>query len=69
MEQPFYKIARNLNIATSTAHQVYKKFVLTGLVGAKKQRQRQEVRALNEHSELLVVALILENPTMYLDLS
>ena len=27
MGKPFYKIAMNLNIATSTAHQVYHKFV------------------------------------------
>ena len=35
MEQPFHKIAMNLNIAASTAHQVYKKFVSTGNVQAK----------------------------------
>ena len=61
------QIAMNLNIATSTAHQVYHKFVLTGNVQAKNHRQRPEVRTLDEHSELLVVALILESPTMYLD--
>ena len=67
MELPFSKIARNLNIATSTAHLTYKKFEANGDVQAKKQRQRPEVRALDEHSELLVIALILENPTLYLD--
>ena len=30
MALPFYKIAKNLNIATSTAHRVYKKFETSG---------------------------------------
>ena len=31
------------------------------------QRCRSELRALDEHAELLVIGLILENPTLYLD--
>ena len=42
MELPFSKIARNLNIATSTAHLTYQKFEANGDVQAKKQRQRPD---------------------------
>ena len=31
------------------------------------QGPRPELRALDEHSELLIIGLILENPTLYLD--
>ena len=67
MELPFHKIAKNLNIATSTAHRIFKGFENDGEVQAAKQGMRPEMRALDEHSELLIIGLILENPTLYLD--
>lgn len=67
MELPFYKIAKNLNIASSTAHRTYKIFETDGDVQAAQQGPRPEMRVLDEHSELLVIGLILENPTLYLD--
>ena len=67
MELPFYKIAKNLNIAISTAHRTYKNFEMEGDVEAAQQRCRQELRALDEHGELIVIGLMLEDPTLYLD--
>ena len=67
MALPFYKIAKNLSIATSTAHRIYTKFETTGDVQAVQRRYRPEMRALEEHSELIVIGLILESPTLYLD--
>ena len=56
-----------MNIATSTAHRIFKGFENDGEVQAAKQGMRPEMRALVEHSELLIIGLILENPTLYLD--
>ena len=67
MELPFYKIAKNLNIASSTAHRAYKIFEADGDVHTVKQGPRPEMRALDEHCELLIIGLILEHPTLYLD--
>ena len=67
MELPFFKkIAKNLNIATSTAHRISE---IDGEVQVAQQGMRPEMRALDEHSELLIIGLILEkpNPLHYLD--
>ena len=67
MELPFYKIAKNLNVAISTAHRTCNNFEVEGDVVSKQQRCRSELRALDEHAELLVIGLISESPTLYLD--
>ena len=67
MALPFYKIAKNLNIATSTAHRVYKKFETSGDVQAVQRGCRPDLRALDEHSELIIIGLILQSPTLYLE--
>ena len=69
MELPFYKIAiakKNLNVAISIAHRTYKLFKVEGDVVSMQQRCRSELRALDEHAELLVIGLILENPIHYI---
>lgn len=67
MALPFYKIAKNLNIATSTAHHIYNKFANSGDVQSMERRCRPELRSLDEHSELVILGLILESPTLYLN--
>lgn len=63
----FYEIAKNLNIATSTAFRIFKQFETSGDIGIPDtQKSRQELRSLDEHSELIVIGLILETPTLYL---
>ena len=63
MALPFYKIAKNLNIATSTAHRVE----TSGDVQAVQRGCRPDLRALDEHSELIIIGLILQSPTLYLE--
>ena len=64
MELPFYKIASNLNIASSTAHSTYRWFITTSnVVTSKRGKEREE---LKKDSELLVIGLILHSPTLYL---
>ena len=67
MELRFHEIANRLNIATSTAHRIYQQFERTGNVEPMQRKARPELRALDEHDELLVIGIIMENPTLYFD--
>jgi transposase len=63
----FCEIAANLNITTSTAFQNFKQFEISGDIGIPEARKsRQELRSLDEHSELIVIGLLLQTPTLYL---
>ena len=66
MELPFQTIAKNLNIAASTAYSHYKRFEITGDVSPTLQPQRESTRKLNNRDELFVIGLILANSTVYL---
>ena len=66
MNLPFVKIARNLNIAVSTVHRIYRLFEESGTVDPLSPRKRLDCRRLDLRSELHVVGVILENPSMYL---
>ena len=68
MSRTFPEIAKNLNIAVSTAYRIYRQFEVSGDIAAPTDasKPRPDLRVLNEHSELIVVGLILENPTLYL---
>ena len=67
MALPFCKIAKNLNIATSTAHRIYNKFANSGDVQSMERRCGPGLRSLDEHSELVILSLILESLTLYLN--
>ena len=67
MEHEFRDIARQLQIAVSTAHCMFKKFELTGEIDPKKQPSRPATRVLDDQHELLNIGLILENPCLYLN--
>ena len=66
MNLPFYKIARNLNIAASTANRIYQLFEQTGGVDPVQTLERHEIRAVDMHTELHVIGFVIENPSVYL---
>ena len=66
MNLPFYKIARNLNIAASTANRIYQLFEQTGGVDPVQRLERHEIRAVDMHTELHVIGFVIENPSVYL---
>ena len=61
MNLQFAKIARNLNVATSTVHNIYKYFETTGSVDP----IREDVKAFYEHTKMCIVGLVLSRPSMY----
>ena len=65
-ELSFSEIAKNLNIAVGTAHNVWSRFMLIGEVSAKKQPPRYNKRKLDDYQELLLTGLILEKPQLYI---
>ena len=67
MELSYPQIALRLNIAASTAKNIYQLFELTGDVQPKiTSDSRRELRKLDDNMELFILGLILENPSMYL---
>ena len=66
LEQNFTEIASKLQIASSTAHRIFTRFKLTGEVTPKPQPQRLNKRKLDDHHELLIIGIILDNPCAYL---
>lgn len=65
MELSFRDIARNLNIAVSTGHSIYKKFQETGDVSPTVPVCEGK-RVLTGQQELIVIALLWSKPTLYL---
>ena len=66
MNLPFEKIAHNLNVAVSTAHRTYRLFEESGSVDPLSLGTRLDCRSLDPHSELYVIGVIMENPSLYL---
>ena len=62
----FREIASRLQIGVGTAHRIYTRFVDTGDVSPATRRQRPESRKLDDLHELFIIAIISENPTLYL---
>ena len=65
MNLPLRKIAYNLNIATGTAYNVYKRFSRTGELDPTKP-DRSSTKKLTVYQELLLVGLLLDSPNLYL---
>ena len=59
-------ISRNLGISLGTGHNVWKCFELTGDVTSTRLPVRYESRSLTEQHKLLVVTLVIQDPSMYL---
>ena len=51
-----------------TAHRIYTRFVNTGDVASLQRCSRPNLRRLDDKHELFIIALICENPTLYLHL-
>ena len=62
----FRVISHHLQIAPSTAYRIYKRFEETGGVTYMKQPSQPTCRKLDEYHELLLIAMVMENPRMYL---
>ena len=67
MRLRYAKIARNLNVSTSTAYRICALFEATGEVRPVSQHaHRPYLRRLDQQGQLHVVGLIIENPSLYL---
>lgn len=68
MEMTFKEISLHLQIAPSTAYRIFMRFESTGspINMTSKQQKREECRKLDDHHELLILALVAENPCLYL---
>ena len=68
MNLPLKEIAANLMISISTVCRVCAHFERTGSVqvGSNRQKRRYDIRRLDEQSELFVVGLVIDSPTLYL---
>ena len=66
MELSFREISKRLCIASSTACEIFKRFESTGSVQPTSQPCRPSMRKLSESDDRLIVALIMESPTLYL---
>lgn len=64
LEMTFKDIAFHLQIAPSTAHRIFTLFQLTGSV--EPMMSHQHYRKIDDHHELLILALVAENPCLYL---
>ena len=63
MHLPLEKIARNLNVSTSTANRINALFQRTGSVDpVGPQKRRLDLRRLDERSELFVVGFLTVHP-------
>ena len=62
----FKKIAIRLQIGVGTAHRLYARYVDTGDVAPKMQPARPDARKLDNLHELYIIALVHENPALYL---
>ena len=62
----FHNIAARLQIGVGTAHRIWKRFVDLGDVSSLKRPLRPQTRRLDNMHELLIIALLHENPTLYL---
>ena len=60
---PFTDIAKNLNVAFSTAYRTYRIFGTGKVDPLDRSSGREELRKLDRSSELYVVGFILDNPS------
>ena len=63
-QKSYREIANSLDIALGTVHNIWEKFVSEDDVSASKQPEREHI--LDDHHELLIIAIVLEQPDIYL---
>ena len=67
MRLPLQKIAENLNVSAATVYRVNVRFEQTGEVDPQDPHKRRPyLRQLDQHNEIYMVGLVLQNPTIYL---
>ena len=66
MGYTFKAIASRLQISVGTAHRIFRKFVTTGDVSPCRRSARPGSRKLDDHHEVFILALVFNNPTLYL---
>jgi transposase len=62
----FQEIASRLQIGTTTAYRIFQRYVTTGDVAPNTIEVRPHTRKVDELHELYIIALIHENPAVYL---
>ena len=67
MDLTFRRIAIRLQIGLGSAHRLYQRYVRSGNFTASKRSNRPQCRKLDEHHELLILGLLMENPGLYLN--
>ena len=67
MSLNYLQIAQNLNISRATAQRIFRRFESSGSIEPTSSKSKSYLRALDEHTELYLVGIVLENPCMYLD--
>ena len=66
LDMTFREISRHLQISTSTAHRIYRKFEETGDVSPVRHNRCPDHRKLDDHHEFLLIAIVMENPCLHL---
>ena len=66
MEYTYQQIGRRLQIAPSTAHRIFSRFKDTGDVAPREQPSRERLQNLDNDHKLLIMAIVCENPCLYL---
>ena len=61
-ELSYQEVAKNLCMSLGTVHNVWKKFMESGEVTAKKKPPRESMGVLDHQHELLVIGLVLHQP-------
>jgi len=65
LDYSFKDVATALNLAPSTAYRIYTRFIATGDVKPQKSTPKSEIRALDEHRQLLLLSIVLHYPSIY----
>lgn len=66
MELSYREIAERLCISVGTAYNIFQLFQRTGSVDVKPSGKRPDLCKLDEHHQLYIITIVLENPTLYL---
>ena len=62
----YWDIAQRLCISVGTAYNIFQIFEVTGRVDAKHPSKRPDLCKLDDHHQLYVITLVLDNPSLYL---
>ena len=66
MDLTFRESFKHLQIGVGSAYRLYRRFIATGEFSSPKRYSRPDARKLDEHHELYIIRLLMENPGLYL---